>query len=62
MSKGRVKPSLNTLSGDSCGIGEFFNEFRDELLGANDRACAMLGSAYVERNLSRRLKGQSSMS
>jgi hypothetical protein len=51
MSKGRVKPSLNTLSRESFGMAEFFDEFRHELLGPSDRACALLGAAYLERNL-----------
>lgn len=51
MSKGRVKPSLITLSRESFGGDEDFIKFRDELLGPNDRACAILGAAYVERRL-----------
>ena len=45
------KPSLITLSRESFGMAEFFDEFRNELLGPNDRACALVGAAYVERNL-----------
>jgi hypothetical protein len=50
MSKGRVKPSLNTLSREPFGI-EDGRKFLDELLGPSDRACAIVGAAYVERFL-----------
>jgi hypothetical protein len=49
MSKGRVKPSLNTLSRESLMGEEEGIKFRDELLGPSDRACAIIGAAYVER-------------
>jgi hypothetical protein len=50
MSKGRVKPSLITLSRETFGAEEF-DQFREELLGQSDRACALIGAAYVERSL-----------
>ena len=51
MSKGRVKPSLFTLSRESFADEEEGNKFRDEILGPSDRACAIIGAAYVERFL-----------
>ncbi|HZE54237.1 MAG TPA: DUF4145 domain-containing protein [Bradyrhizobium sp.] len=51
MSKGRVKPSLFTLSRESFADEEEFNKFRDEILGPSDRASAIIGAAYVERFL-----------
>jgi hypothetical protein len=49
-SKGRVKPSLATLSRESIE-GEEASKFFDELIGSNDRASAVLGAAMVERLL-----------
>ena len=50
MSKGRVKPSLITLSRESYK-GDEGKLFVNELLGSSDRACAIVGASYVERSL-----------
>jgi hypothetical protein len=50
MSQGRVKPSLHTLSRESFQPGEA-KQFTTELLDASDRACAIIGAAYIERSL-----------
>jgi hypothetical protein len=49
-SKGRVKPSLHTLSRETLPKSEV-NVFWAEITGKNDRACAILCAAMVEQAL-----------
>jgi hypothetical protein len=50
MSKGREKPSLNTLSREMFGFADV-DGLIDELKGGNDRAAAITGAAMVDQTL-----------
>jgi len=56
MSKGREKPSLMTLSREMADPSEI-TSFFEELVGASDRACAILGGAIVDQVLVFQLQG-----
>lgn len=56
MSKGREKPSLMTFSRELVDRSEI-RPFFDELVGASDRACAILGGAVVDQVLVFQLHG-----
>lgn len=49
-SKGRVKPSLNTLSRENVAFDER-NKFWAEFTGPSDRACALVGSSLIDQSL-----------